>query len=113
MRLTCSGSILLIQPTKLQLEDQEDPVLSPLVYQRMLKPNIQTLVLNSLTSNSVRLALPSLETQDQDQPHQVQLQDAQEEAFPLALVSAHLPQLLPSKLASVFALQDAHLLKNS
>jgi len=105
MHLTCFGSTPLIQPTRLKLVDQEDHALPHQEFQKRLNHNIQTLVLNSLTSNSERLVLPTVETpQDQlHQLHQLQLQDAQEEASLLASVFAHPTQPLLSKLASVSA----------
>merc|ERR1719263_2079259 len=75
--------------------------------------NLQMLVLNSLTSKSVRSTPPTSHPQDQDQLHQAHPQPAQEEVFPLALVSAHQPQPPLSKLASTSAPPDAPLLNLS
>merc|ERR1719313_500666 len=108
MRPTCSGLILLIQLIRPPLVDQEEVALLPLVFQRMSNNNIQILESNSLISNSVRSTLLTLHLQDQAHLQvQVHLQHAQEEALQLALVCAHLLQLLLSKPASMSALQDA------
>merc|ERR1719263_325496 len=79
----------------------------------MLENLIHMLKLNSKTSSSEKSVQPMIVAQLQDHPQDHLQAHAQEEIFLHALVSAHLLQLLLSKLALAFALPDALLPKSN